>query len=672
MLNDHPSARDATLAGARILFVFAWVLVVHGDAPAAPPKGPRRDDASGSAVKMTKLRVRHNHRYLEDAAGRPFFLVGDCPQNLPLKLPVAAFDGYMAECASEGFNWLWICIDGQNSGGPPARSPVDKQGNPMMTAAWDIGTLNDRYFLTIDAIVQVAERHGQYCAFTPLSECQWSQANINKNTAAHWKKYGRFLGNRYKDAPNIVWVIGNDHINPKAQHAVVAGLKEAGDTHLMTVNWRPGYHQEGSGWIRKHEHGEEWIDLNAWYINAPIRENGALCYWQKLEYERPDAMPSFQCEAAYQQPDGAKASDLACRMQNYYVALGGGCGGQVYGSGWLADAWDYTTYKENGGRLQALHFKNLFVGRDWTALAPDYGHTLVTAGYGTLSPTTTDYVGAACNGGTLGIAYCPTGAPVMVALSKFSAEVRARWYDPTNGQFRGIADSPFANAGARPFTPPGKNSAGDSDWVLVLETASPEGEAKTLPTSGNSVPAPAKGPLRVHPTNPRYFTAGTDRAVLLTGSHTWANLQDITYAAKPSPPAFDFPAYLAFLKGHHHNCFQLWAWESPYNPNPRQSTTTYDPMPYQRPGPGRAADGKPRFDVRRFNEAYFDRLRARVEAARDHGLYVAVMLFQGFSIEARATSAATPGRATPSIRITTSTASTAAAPPAPIRSSAPP
>ena len=45
--------------------------------------------------------------------------------------------------------------------------------------------------------------------------------------------------------------------------------------------------------------------------------------------------------------------------------------------------------------------------------------------------------------------------------------------------------------------------------------------------------APAAGPLRVHPQNPRYFTDGTTnadgslKAVFLTGSHTWSNLQDI-------------------------------------------------------------------------------------------------------------------------------------------------
>ena len=42
----------------------------------------------------------------------------------------------------------------------------------------------------------------------------------------------------------------------------------------------------------------------------------------------------------------------------------------------------------------------------------------------------------------------------------------------------------------------------------------------------------AKGPLRAHPTNSRYFTDGARnpdgslRAIYLTGTHTWANLQD--------------------------------------------------------------------------------------------------------------------------------------------------
>ncbi len=434
--------------------------------------------AQHPAVTDFPLSVSRNQRYLQDASGRPFFLVGDSPQNLPLKLAIAEFDRFMAECAERGFNLLWICIDGQRGGDgtPSTPPPRDRANNLMMANGWDIGALNEAYFVTIDAISSAAQRYGICCIFTPLSECQWTQKNINSNSVEKWSKYGLYLGSRYKNRPNIIWQFGNDNLNEKAQHAIVQGLKDAGDTHLMTVNWRPGYHQVGSSWVRKYEHGESWIDLDAWYRNGPISSGAAPCYWQKIEYERPNPMPSFQTEAAYQQPDGpaerANASDLYCRMQNYYVALGGGCGGHVYGAGWLADAWDYNTYKNNGGRFQAIHFKNLFVVRDWTSLVPDYSHAFIIAGYGTLSPTTLDYVGAAMNrSGTLGMAYCPKATTITADLSRFSGPVRARWYDPTNGHFgfHEIKGSPFPNTGPQQFTTPGTNIADSEDWVLVLE-----------------------------------------------------------------------------------------------------------------------------------------------------------------------------------------------------------
>ena len=72
-----------------------------------------------------------------------------------------------------------------------------------------------------------------------------------------------------------------------------------------------------------------------------------------------------------------------------------------------------------------------------------------------------------------------------------------------------------------------------------------------------------------------------------------------------------------------------------FQPERETSTTHYDPMPYLRTGPEIAQDGKPKFDLMRFNEAYFERLRNRVKTARDEGIYVSVMLFQGFSIEGK-------------------------------------
>ncbi len=126
-----------------------------------------------------------------------------------------------------------------------------------------------------------------------------------------------------------------------------------------------------------------------------------------------------------------------------------------------------------GSSAEAKHFKKLFTAREWWTLGPDYGHAFVTAGYGTLSPTTMDYVGAAIDArGTLGIVYCPKAATITIDLARFSAAVHAQWFDPTNGAFTPIGESPFANHGAVEFTPPGSNIAGAKDWVLLLETQS--------------------------------------------------------------------------------------------------------------------------------------------------------------------------------------------------------
>lgn len=139
------------------------------------------------------------------------------------------------------------------------------------------------------------------------------------------------------------------------------------------------------------------------------------------------------------------------------------------------------------------------------------------------------------------------------------------------------------------------------------------------------------GPLVVHPENPRYFmNAATGRAVYLTGSHTWANLQE---RALPETRPFDFSEYLRFLRGHGHNFVRLWHWEHAAWMQFTERMIAYAPNAYMRQGPGRALDGKPKFDLDRYSKGYFDRLRERALAAGKRGIYVSVMLFQGFSIE---------------------------------------
>jgi len=159
---------------------------------------------------------------------------------------------------------------------------------------------------------------------------------------------------------------------------------------------------------------------------------------------------------------------------------------------------------------------------------------------------------------------------------------------------------------------------------------------------------PLIGPLRVNPLNPRYFTNDSGRAIFLTGSHTWANLVDI---GRSDPPrAFDYSAYLDFLTRHNHNFFRLWTWEHSYWPGESLLNNPADlwlaPLPYSRTGPGLALDGKPKCDLTKFDTDYFDRLRDRVLRAGQRGIYVSIMLFNGFSIE-RKDGESNPWRAHP-------------------------
>ncbi len=140
----------------------------------------------------------------------------------------------------------------------------------------------------------------------------------------------------------------------------------------------------------------------------------------------------------------------------------------------------------------------------------------------------------------------------------------------------------------------------------------------------------ASGPLTVHRQNPRYFADPQGNVVYLTGSHTWASLIE---RRLPDGPLFNYAAYLQFLERFDHNFFRMWAWEHAAWMQFTDLMVIYHPHPYPRTGPGRALDGRPRFDLSRFDERYFERLRDRVKTAGDRGIYVAVMLFQGFSIE---------------------------------------
>ena len=147
----------------------------------------------------------------------------------------------------------------------------------------------------------------------------------------------------------------------------------------------------------------------------------------------------------------------------------------------------------------------------------------------------------------------------------------------------------------------------------------------------NDLRMPA-GPLKVCTENPRYLATPDGKATYLTGSHTWACLHE---RLLPETPIFDYSAWLDMMEGCGHNFLRLWAWEQSAYMQFTDRVVKYGPNRYKRTGPGEAMDGGPKFDLEQFNEDFFDRLRSRTIAAGKRGIYVCVMLFQGFSLDKR-------------------------------------
>lgn len=164
-----------------------------------------------------------------------------------------------------------------------------------------------------------------------------------------------------------------------------------------------------------------------------------------------------------------------------------------------------------------------------------------------------------------------------------------------------------------------------TDWYLRLVGRGSQlirGEIPATP----SLPI-QEGPLRVHPTNPRWLMDREGRAVLLAGSHIWNNFVD--WGEGNPPPAFDHEAFVQWLKEKNHNFVRGWVWENTrfrgegFLPN-----WFNDPVPWLRSEEPGANDGGSKFDLTQLSTEYVNRVRERCIRLGEEGITVGVMLFQ--------------------------------------------
>ncbi len=225
---------------------------------------------------------------------------------------------------------------------------------------------------------------------------------------------------------------------------------------------------------------------------------------------------------------------------------------------------------------------------------------------------------AAARPGHVYALYFTDGGSVGLNLKDAKGRFEARWIDISTGEWA-------------------KEETLDGGRVVVISAPGPgHWLAAILRSNPPDAFVPVRAALHRHPSNPRYFADASGRALLLVGSHTWDNLVDMAPSGRPAQ--FDYDAYLDWLGVLNHNFIRLWTWElldwdTVGNRETLRQVHTVGPLPWKRTGPGVAVDGKPRFDLNQFDQEYFDRLHRRVKIAGERGIYVSVMLFEGWGVQ---------------------------------------
>jgi hypothetical protein len=488
-LRNHPCAILSVLFLALSSLGATAVAQLHAS-PSAEPGGYR---------PVFPLKLSPNHRYLVDQNNRPFLIVGDTPQGLVGRLTEQGAEKYFADREAHGFNtmgWIDVATAGRDFPEDTDGSTVDGivpftgfvDGGTDYTH-YDLSKPNEAYFTRLDHIVEIAAAHDIFVFLDPMETIGWLPTLRSNGLKADYA-YGQYLGRRYGKFANVGWLSGNDfnHWRVPADdayvRAVAKGIKSVAPNQLQTVelNYSASCSLDDPTWA-------PIISLSGAYMYAATYMQVLRCYNQK------PVIPVYLLEAHYDLEQVGTPTDYGTpevlRRQEYWASLSGATG-QFYGNRYT---WSFDTgwasYIDTLGVKQLEIWKNFFTALPWQDLVPDQDHETLTAGYGTfgsdkvhfdpaglstdmdLRVSKSDYATAARTpDGSYVVVYMPTARTITIDMARLRGPASAEWFDTTTGMYKAVSGQPFPNTGTQQLTPPGKNAAGDSDWVLLLHAAS--------------------------------------------------------------------------------------------------------------------------------------------------------------------------------------------------------
>jgi hypothetical protein len=433
------------------------------------------------------LRLSENRRYLVDRMGKPFRIQGDSAQSLIVNLTYEEADVYFSDRRAKGFNTVNINLLEHRFG---INAPANRRKDAPFTKPGNFSTPNEAYFAFADRIVDLAASKGLLVSLAPMylgynggDEGWWKELNGSANSQQACFSFGSYLGKRYKDRKNIFWVIGGDYFPPPGSegerrlHKIMEGIKAAGDTHLWAGDWNaPSLSTDERMFASE-------MDLNGVYTSGSKGHPGITYEEAGIAYQYSPPHPAYLKETGYEDEHWVPGDAASVRKYEYWAILGGCTEGAFFGN---RDIWEFATADwwssfafghapwqnalNSRGTQDMMRLGGLLDSVRWYDLIPSGipgTRTVIVQGadFGK-----GNYVTAAATiDRKLLVAYDPEGQSVSVDTMQLKGRLRARWFDPTSGSSTDVAGSPLLSKGTHTFVPPGRNSAGEEDWVLILQ-----------------------------------------------------------------------------------------------------------------------------------------------------------------------------------------------------------
>jgi hypothetical protein len=304
------------------------------------------------------LKVTPDGHYLQFSDGSPFFWLGDTGWELFHRLRLEEIKIYLDNRAAKGFNVIQAVALAEFNG----LKKTNQYGEAPLQNL-DPTKPNEKYFTIVDSTIHMARERNMFIGLLPTWGDKvlklWGAGPVIFDSVNAYK-YGYWLGNRYKNDPNIIWILGGDRPattdtsdTRSIWRQMANGIIDA-TNHQCFISYHPwGESSSTSFWTN-----ENWLDMNMLQSGHACRD---IQVWEWINRDRNlqpakpilDGEPNYEDHPVNWNDKNGYFRAYDVRKQTYRSVFAGGCG-VTYGNQCM---WQFYSKREE---------KIAFAERYWT------------------------------------------------------------------------------------------------------------------------------------------------------------------------------------------------------------------------------------------------------------------------------------------------------------------